>query len=87
MNDATDADAQEDYDADNAALRELLTRAAESPTVHRLTGPRSDAADDADDVHRARVGDSANRILGEDADLIQQLADYEANDHDDAGTT
>jgi len=76
--DGDDVDAQADYDAD-PALRELLTRAAESPTVHR------DNADDndGDDVHRQRVHEAAHRTLNKDADLIQRLREDDGNVVDD----
>jgi len=73
--DVGDADAQAEYDAD-PALRELLTQAAQSPTVHRDNAAGDD--NDADDAHRERVHDSADRALNKDADLLQRLKDDNA---------
>ena len=68
--DGDGVDAQAEHDAD-PELQELLTRAALSPTVHR---------DDADDAHRERVHEAADRALDKDADLIQRLRDDDDDD-------
>ena len=55
--DGDGVDAQAEYDANVDALQELLTRAAESPTVHRERGGDGDeAADGAAWVDRLRSG-------------------------------
>lgn len=74
--DGDDGDAQADYDAD-PELRELLTEAAESPTVHRVND-----GDDADDgaawVERLRTGSRLRDVNADDGihrDRVHEAAD------------
>ena len=75
--DGDDVDAQAEY-ADDVELQELLTRAAESPTVHRDDDASDDDTDDGG--HRDRVHEAADRALNKSADLIQRLRDHDVDD-------
>ena len=78
--DDNDANAQAEYDAD-PGLQGLLSRGAESPTLHR------DRADGVDDGHRERVNDSAGRALTEHAEVLKRLNDADTGNDGDGGTT
>ena len=62
---------QAEYDAD-PDLQGLLTEAAASPAVHRVSLGRDNIGSDADDI--------AQRALNKDADLIQGLREDGAGD-------
>jgi hypothetical protein len=81
--DDADAQAEAQYDGD-PDLQSLLARAAKSPTVRR-----DNAGNAGDNDHRARVHEIARRVLVEDADLFQRIADYDADDdnNDNMGTS
>jgi len=70
----TDAHDADDTDPE---LRELLARAAQSPTVHR------ERADVVVDEHRDRVNEAADRVITEQADLLGRLRDHDADDVDE----
>lgn len=75
--DGDDVGAQAEYDG-GPELRELLTRAAASPTVHGVNDGR-----DGDDAHLQRVHDSPQPPLHEHAKLIQRLREDACGDADD----
>jgi len=70
VDDGDGVDAQAEYDGDDA-LRELLTRAAQSPTVHRDNdGNDGNDDNDADDgaawVDRLRSGSRLRDVIADD---------------------
>lgn|GEM_PF-2522621 len=83
VTDAHDGDdvneAQAEYDTD-PELRELLTQAAESPTVHRASNIDHVDPNADDDAHRVRVREIAARILVEDAEVFEGLKRSDAGD-------